>query len=122
MYTPTKRKPGNVCFWCHKEFDDISLVHKDPKFGHYYSPCLVCRSNMEEPGFVAVQETTDFQGLIDQPPLNGSYPTGRWCLVKKKGLQLILDKLRSGLQVTETTQSVQVSPPLYAILIGMAYQ
>ena len=75
---------------------------------------------MGEPGFVVVHETVDFQGLIDQPTLGGMYPTGRWCLVKKEGLQLILNDLDTKQQITETTHSIQVSQPVFELLMRMA--
>ena len=77
-----------ICFWCGNEKNEVALLGKltgdreAPMSAVLdYEPCPDCKSIMDQGIVIIEAEPTSSRANI--PAFHGSYPTGRWVVVKR---------------------------------------
>lgn len=82
-----------TCFWCGHDRDELVLLgaaYKDEAPRNMvldYSPCGACRAHWDR-GIVLIECSE--RSPDNRPPLQGSYPTGRWAVVTDDYMRRIL--------------------------------
>lgn len=96
-----------ICFWCGKERNEIALLGHigDGRKGEDieapknmfidYEPCDICSQNMRLG--VSVIEADTVPAFEGQPEIQkGTYPTGRWCVIKPDAADRIFGDYLNG--------------------------
>lgn len=113
-----------VCFWCGEEKNEVALMghigddrkHEDFEMPMHavinYEPCEECQKAMAM-GVTIMEATHEPNRVSDMEFQSGTYPTGRWVVMKPEATQRIFE-------VSADVKKIFVDVELFSNIINQA--